>query len=160
MSVHAAIRRALRARLRTAFAAASLDPATQLALENRDFTAPAPTDAATMQAVPWVRENYLPAGQSLASVPAAGGLVRYEGEYSVTVFAAKHRGTAQADALADAVLRAFPPGDAAIASDGFDTGTVRFRRAVQLPAIPDAAWYQIPVRVRWTADFLNTLTAA
>lgn len=87
---------------------------------------------------PWIREKLLPGLER----QVASQTLRGVGLMQLDLFWPAGKGTEDAEDLADDIKDAFPP----VTTVG--THSLVYR-AERLPAITDAEWHQIPIRLTW-----------
>lgn len=135
MIIYSNLRRGIRAAL-LAVTNPNMPTDSNIAWENRTYKPKAD--------VPWMREKLLPGlERKVASDTLRGtGLMQYD------LLWPAGKGTEDADDLADDIKDAFAP------NTTVDTHGVVFR-AERLPAITDAEWYQIPIRLTWRVNSIG-----
>lgn len=138
------IRTALETRLATV---SDLPIAAYRAAENDSFTSP--------KGKPWIRHRLSFGAERLRTLPAQGGYVQRDGTWRLLLFFPLDTGTDIADALARAVLGAFPVGATLI--EGATTVHCDGGRRYGGGRDIEPAAYCVPVDVRWHALVTNTV---
>lgn len=119
---------------------------TQVAWENREFTPPA-VDGST----PWFRPTFFPAETRQASVGDAG-LNEMGGIMLINIFYPKGKNAGTPNQIADSLLSHFKRGTLTDAVSGYQA---KIFNAWRDSALPEEAWYNIPVRVRYFQQVNN-----
>tara|TARA_R100001460_G_scaffold27881_11_gene55959 strand:+ start:5197 stop:5649 length:453 start_codon:yes stop_codon:yes gene_type:complete len=135
------LRKALRARLQTA---SGLPSSSNFAWENRVFVPPSHDSTAPVDAVVWLRENL----RTLSESKSSNGFVETIGEYLISVFTAKGRGTNAADTLVKSIATQFAPGQSLTGTD-IAIALERTSRSEYRASDEHPAWVFKVVTVRW-----------
>lgn len=131
MSIHQDIRGALQ---NAAIAVPGFPPSAQRAYDGLTFT-PTPK-------TPWARLAFMPQPSRPFAIKGTDQLI---GLFQVSLFYPPNLGTATVEAMADAVVAAFPTETPLL----FGTARVQILSSGRGPGLPEADWYQVPVTVRW-----------